>query len=310
MENPKFVHLHLHTDYSLLDGACEVDTVMNRMVDLKMPAAAITDHGNLFGAVSFFETARKKGIKPIIGCEVYVARGSHTERTSVEGEKANHHLVLLCENNTGYKNLVKLVSHGYLQGFYYKPRVDKELLAKHSEGLICLSACLSGEVCSNLVHEQYEAARRAAGDYLDIFGRDRFYIEIQDQGLDVEHRINPELIRLSKELAVPMVATNDCHYVTKEDARAHEVLLCIQTGKTMSDNSRMRFSNDQFYVKTQEEMVELFRDLPNTLSRTLEIAERCNFTLEKATQPFPHFEVPGDKSLDAYFEEVVWKATS
>ncbi len=157
MENTKFVHLHLHTDYSLLDGACEVETVMNRMVELKMPAAAITDHGNLFGAVSFYETAKKKGIKPIIGCEVYVARGSHTERTSVEGEKANHHLVLLCENNTGYKNLVKLVSHGYLQGFYYKPRVDKELLAKHSEGLICLSACLSGEVCSNLVHEQYEA---------------------------------------------------------------------------------------------------------------------------------------------------------
>jgi len=307
MENTKFVHLHLHTDYSLLDGACEVETVMNRMVELKMPAAAITDHGNLFGAVSFYETAKKKGIKPIIGCEVYVARGSHTERTSVEGEKANHHLVLLCENNTGYKNLVKLVSHGYLQGFYYKPRVDKELLAKHSEGIICLSACLSGEVCSNLVHEQYEAARRAAGDYLDIFGRDRFYIEIQDQGLDVEHRINPELIRLSKELAVPMVATNDCHYVTKEDSRAHEVLLCIQTGKTMSDNSRMRFSNDQFYVKTQEEMVEVFRDLPDTLSRTLEIAERCNFTLEKATQPFPHFDVPSDKSLDAYFEEVVWK---
>ena len=163
MENTKFVHLHLHTDYSLLDGACEVETVMNRMVELKMPAAAITDHGNLFGAVSFYETAKKKGIKPIIGCEVYVARGSHTERSSVEGEKANHHLVLLCENNTGYKNLVKLVSHGYLQGFYYKPRVDKELLAKHSEGLICLSACLSGEVCSNLVHEQYEAARRAAG---------------------------------------------------------------------------------------------------------------------------------------------------
>ncbi len=202
---------------------------------------------------------------------------------------------------------MKLVSHGYLQGFYYKPRVDKELLAKHSEGLICLSACLSGEVCSNLVHEQYDSARRAAGDYLDIFGRDRFYIEVQDQGLEVEHRINPQLIRLAKELDVPMVATNDCHYVTKEDSRAHEVLLCIQTGKTMSDNSRMRFSNDQFYVKTQEEMVELFRDLPDSLSRTLEIAERCNFTLEKATQPFPHFEVPGDKSLDAYFEEVVWK---
>ncbi|MBM3803039.1 MAG: DNA polymerase III subunit alpha [Acidimicrobiia bacterium] len=307
MQTTKFVHLHLHTDYSLLDGACEIDTVLNRMADLKMPAAAITDHGNLFGAVGFYETAKKKGIKPIIGCEVYVARGSHTDRSAVEGEKANHHLVLLCENNTGYKNLVKLVSHGYLQGFYYKPRIDKELLAKHSDGLICLSACLSGEVCSNLVHEQYDAARRAAGDYLDIFGRDRFFIEIQDQGLEVEHRINPQLIQLSKEMAVPMVATNDCHYVTREDSRAHEVLLCIQTGKTMSDNSRMRFSNDQFYVKTQEEMVELFRDLPDALSRTLEIADRCNFSLEKASQPFPNFEVPGGKSLAEYFEEVVWQ---
>ncbi len=307
MENTKFVHLHLHTDYSLLDGACEVETVMNRMVDLKMPAAAITDHGNLFGAVSFYEAAKKRNIKPIIGCEVYVARGSHTDRTSTEGEKANHHLVLLCENNTGYKNLVKLVSHGYLQGFYYKPRIDKELLAKHSEGLICLSACLSGEVCSNLAQDHYGAARKAAGDYLDIFGRDRFYVEIQDQGLEVEHRINPELVRLSKELGVPMVATNDCHYVTQQDSRAHEVLLCIQTGKTMSDNNRMRFSTDQFYVKTQEEMAHLFRELPDTLSRTLEIAERCHFQLEKATQPFPHFEVPASHTLDDYFEEVVWK---
>ncbi|MEW5976743.1 MAG: DNA polymerase III subunit alpha [Acidobacteriota bacterium] len=307
MKDTRFVHLHLHTDFSLLDGACEVGTVLDRIVELNMPAAAITDHGNLFGAVSFYETARKKGIKPIIGCEVYVARGSHTDRVSTEGEKANHHLVLLCENNTGYRNLVKLVSHGYLQGFYYKPRVDKELLARHSEGLICLSACLSGEVCSNLVHGQYKAARQAAGDYLDIFGRDRFYVEIQDQGLDVEHRINPDLIRLSQELAVPLVATNDCHYVTRQDARAHEVLLCIQTGKTMSDSNRMRFSTDQFYVKSQDEMVALFKHYPDALSRTLEIAERCHFKLEKATQPFPRFEVPGEKNLDEYFEQVVWQ---
>src|SRR5437867_3239090 len=181
MDQTKFVHLHLHTDYSLLDGACEVGTVIDRMAELKMPAAAITDHGNLFGAVSFYETALKKGIKPIIGCEVYIARGSHTDRSATEGETSNHHLVLLCESNVGYKNLVKLVSHGYLHGFYYKPRIDKELLAKHSEGLICLSACLSGEVCSNLVHDHYSAARQAAGDYLDIFGKDRFFVEIQDQ---------------------------------------------------------------------------------------------------------------------------------
>ena len=307
MDQSKFVHLHLHTDYSLLDGACEVGTVMDRIAELKMPAAAITDHGNLFGAVSFYETALKKGVKPIIGCEVYVARGRHTDRSTTEGEKFNHHLVLLCENNVGYRNLVKLVSHGYLQGFYYKPRVDKELLSKHSEGLICLSACLSGEVCSNLVHDHYSAARQAAGDYQDIFGKDRFFVEIQDQGLEVEHRINPQLVKLSKELCVPLVATNDCHYVTQQDSRAHEVLLCIQTGKTMSDNSRMRFSTDQFFVKSQEEMEALFREIPEALKQTLEISERCHFKLEKAAQPFPHFEVPPDKTLEQCFEEAVWQ---
>ncbi len=307
MSKAEFVHLHLHTDYSLLDGACEVGALMDRMVELNMPAAAITDHGNLFGAVSFYDAAKKRGVKPIIGCEVYVARGTHTDRSSTEGEKGNHHLVLLCENNTGYKNLVKLVSAGYLQGFYYKPRIDKELLSKHSEGLVCLSACLSGEVCSNLIHGQYAAAKRAAHEYLDIFGKGRFYIEIQDQSLEVERRINPELVKLSKELETPLVATNDCHYVTKQDSRAHEVLLCIQTGKTMSDNSRMRFSTDQFYVKSQEEMWKVFGEIPDALSRTLEIAERCNFKLEKAAQPFPHFEVPPNKTLDDYFEEVVWQ---
>ena len=193
------------------------------------------------------------------------------------------------------------------KGFYYKPRIDKELLAKHSEGLICLSACLSGEVSSNLVHGQYEAAKKSAGEYLDIFGRDHFYLEIQDQGLEAEHRINPELVRLSRELQVPLVATNDCHYVTKEDSRAHEVLLCIQTGKTMSDNNRMRFSTDQFYVKSQDEMIALFGEIPDVLTRTLEIAERCDFSLEKAAQPFPHFEVPPDRTLDEFFEEIVWK---
>ncbi len=307
MESNQFVHLHLHTDYSLLDGACSIDRVMDRMLELHMPAVAVTDHGNLFGAVSFYEAAQKKGIKPIIGCEVYVARRGHAERTNYEGEKSNHHLVLLCENNTGYKNLVKLVSAGYLQGFYYKPRIDKELLAKHSQGLLCLSACLSGEVCDSLAHEEYEAAQRAAGEYLEIFGKDHFFLEIQDQGLDVEHRVNPDLVRLSRQIGVPLVATNDCHYVSAEDSRAHEVLLCIQTGKTMSDSSRMRFSTDQFYIKSAEEMVHLFREIPDALTQTLVIAERCNFQLEKASQPFPHFEVPGGKLLDGYFEEVVWK---
>ncbi len=306
MAQDNFVHLHLHTDYSLLDGACEVQTLMKRLSQLHMPAAAITDHGNLFGAMSFYEAARKNGIKPIIGCEVYVARGAASERPS-GGEKSNHHLVLLCENSMGYRNLVKLVSHGFLQGFYYKPRIDKELLAQHHEGLICLSACLSGEVCSNLVHEHYDQARQVAGEYQDIFGKDHYYIELQDQGLEIEQRINRDLVRLAKSLDAPIVATNDCHYVTQQDSRAHEVLLCIQTGKTMSDSSRMRFATDQFYVKSPQEMAHLFRDHPEAIHQTLAIAERCDFEFEKATQPFPHFNVPGEKSLDDYFDQVCWE---
>lgn len=305
MNSENFVHLHLHTDYSLLDGACAAEPLMKRLSELEMPAAAITDHGNLFGAMSFSKAARKHGIKPIIGCEVYVARGAAGERRG--GDKSNHHLVLLCENATGYRNLVKLVSHGFLQGFYYKPRIDKELLSRHQEGLICLSACLSGEVCSNLAEGHYDQARRAAGEFQDIFGKDRYFIELQDQGLEVEQRINPELVRLAKSLDSPIVATNDCHYVTQQDSLAHEVLLCIQTGKTMSDRNRMRFATDQFYVKSAQEMADLFRDHPEAVRQTLAIAERCQFQFEEAGQTFPHFEVPGENSLDEYFEQVCWE---
>ena len=305
MNSENFVHLHLHTDYSLLDGACAVETLMQRLSELNMPAAAITDHGNLFGAMNFYKEAHKNGIKPIIGCEVYVARGGAGERAG--GDKSNHHLVLLCENFTGYRNLVKLVSHGFLQGFYYKPRIDKDLLARHHEGLICLSACLSGEVCSNLAEGHYDQARQVAGEYRDIFGKDNYFIELQDQGLEVERRINPDLVRLAKSLDIPIVATNDCHYVTREDSRAHEVLLCIQTGKTMSDSNRMRFATDQFYVKSAREMADLFRDHPQAIRQTLAIAERCQFRFEEPTQTFPHFEVPGEKSLDEYFEQVCWE---
>ena len=305
MNSENFVHLHLHTDYSLLDGACAVETLMQRLSELNMPAAAITDHGNLFGAMNFYKEAHKNGIKPIIGCEVYVARGGAGERAG--GDKSNHHLVLLCENFTGYRNLVKLVSHGFLQGFYYKPRIDKDLLARHHEGLICLSACLSGEVCSNLAEGHYDQARQVAGEYRDIFGKDHYFIELQDQGLEVERRINPDLVRLAKSLDIPIVATNDCHYVTREDSRAHEVLLCIQTGKTMSDSNRMRFATDQFYVKSAREMADLFRDHPQAIRQTLAIAERCQFRFEEPTQTFPHFEVPGEKSLDEYFEQVCWE---
>ncbi len=307
MSHPEFVHLHLHTDYSLLDGACEVDRVLDHMKQLGMPAAAITDHGNLFGAVSFYEHAQKKGIKPIIGCEVYVARGRQKDRTSGDGEKANHHLTLLCENNIGYRNLVKLVSSGFLDGFYYKPRVDKELIATYHEGLICLSGCLSGEVCNNLEIDQFEAARQAAAQYLDIFGRDNFFLEIQDQGMDVEKQINPQMVQLSRNLGVPLVATNDCHYITREDARAHEILLCIQTGKTLSDPGRMRFPTDQFYVKSQAEMAQVFDEIPDALARTIQIADRCQFKLEKTSEPFPKFDVPENQTIDDYFESTVWR---
>ena len=306
MAQDSFVHLHLHTDYSLLDGACEVKSLMKRLSQLNMPAAAITDHGNLFGAMSFHEAASRNGIKPIIGCEVYVARGAASQRPT-GGEKSNHHLVLLCENSTGYRNLVKLVSHGFLQGFYYKPRIDKELLARHHQGLICLSACLSGEVCSALVKGNYDEACQVAGEFQDIFGKDHYYIELQDQGLEIEQRINPDLVRLAKSLDIPIVATNDCHYVTQQDSRAHEVLLCIQTGKTMSDRNRMRFATDQFYVKSPEEMAHLFRHHPEAIQQTLAIAERCQFEFEKATQSFPHFDVPGEKNLDGYFDQVCWE---
>ena len=306
MAQDNFVHLHLHTDYSLLDGACEIKTLMNRLAQLKMPAAAITDHGNLFGVMNFYEAAQENGIKPIIGCEVYVTHGGNSEKRPTREEKSNHHLVLLCENPTGYRNLIKLVSHGFLEGFYYKPRITKELLAQHQEGLICLSACLSGEVCSNLVKGQYEEARKVAGEYRDIFGKDRYFIEIQDQGLAIEQRINPDLVKLAKSLGTPIVATNDCHYVTQQDSRAHEVLLCIQTGKTMSDSNRMRFATDQFYVKSPEEMIHLFREYPEAIHQTLAIAERCEFQLEKIAQPFPLFDVPGGKPLDEYFQQVVW----
>ncbi|MBI4461670.1 MAG: PHP domain-containing protein, partial [Acidobacteria bacterium] len=248
MQRPEFVHLHLHTDYSLLDGACGIHQLIEAVRAQGMLAVAVTDHGNLFGAVKFYQAAQAGGIRPIIGCEVYVTRGSRHDRTG-NGERT-HHLVLLCENNEGYHNLVELVSHGYLEGFYYKPRIDYELLGTHNRGLIALSACLRGEVASRLLENDYAAAQKAAGNLQDIFQRGNFFLEVQDQGLELEHRIQPDLLRLSRDTGIPLVATNDCHYLRREDARAHDVLLCIQTGKTISDPNRMRFGSDQFYLKS------------------------------------------------------------
>ena len=318
MGQPQFVHLHVHTDYSLLDGACETSELLDEASRQKMPAVAITDHGNLFAAANFFYEAGKRDVKPIIGCEVYVAKGSRHDR----GEKTNgnagqanaeaepgmrgtNHLVLLCESPEGYHNLIKLVSAGFLEGFYYKPRIDCDLLAKHSRGLIALSACLRGVVTEAVVDQKYDQARENAYRLRDIFGKGNFFLEIQDQGLDIEHRVNPELVRLSKETGIPLVATNDCHYLHHEDAHAQEVLLCIQTGKTMGDANRMKFATDQFYFKTAVEMAKIFGEIPDTLSRTVDIAARCNVKIERILNPFPEFKVPGGYDSASYFEKVV-----
>src|SRR6266699_3374623 len=320
METPRFVHLHLHTDYSLLDGACDLEEVVDEAARREMPAVAVTDHGNLFAAESFYQAAKTRGVKPIIGCEVYVAKGSRHDRgESSQHEAANgrsdslaepgnrgvNHLVLLCENAEGYRNLIKLVSAGYLEGFYYKPRIDYDLLAKHSGGLIALSACLRGAVTEAVVDEKYDQARENAYRLRDVFGKQNFFLEIQDQGLEIEQRINPHLVRLSKETGIPLVATNDCHYLHHEDAHAQEVLLCIQTGKTMGDTNRMKFQTDQFYFKTAAEMASIFGEIPDALSRTVDIAARCNVKIERILNPFPEFKVPGGYDSASYFEKVV-----
>jgi DNA polymerase III subunit alpha len=300
---PNFVHLHVHTDYSLLDGACEIGELTAEAARRGMPAVAVTDHGNLFAAANFFHKAKTHGVKPLIGCEVYVAPDSHKNRGS-DAERSNH-LVLLCENEEGYHNLIKLVSTGFLDGFYYKPRVDHDLLAEHSAGLIALSACLRGEVADAILAEKYERARENAYRLRDIFGKGNFFLEVQDQGLEIEVGVNRGLVKLSRETGIPLVATNDCHYLTRADSHAQEVLLCIQTGKTMSDGQRMKFATDQFYFKTAEEMAQVFRELPDAVERTVAIAERCNVKISRVNDPFPEFKVPEGHTTDSYFEKVV-----
>ena len=302
MPSANFVHLHLHTDYSLLDGACEIGQLTEEAARRGMPAVAVTDHGNLFAAANFYHKAITHGVKPIIRCEVYVAPDNHKNR-GADAERSNH-LVLLCENEEGYRNLIQLVSTGFLEGFYYKPRVDHELLAQHSKGLIALSACLRGEVADALLAEKYEQARSNAYRLRDIFGKGNFFLEVQDQGLEIEGRINRDLVRMSKETGIPLVATNDCHYLTRADAHAQEVLMCIQTGKTMSDAQRMKFATDQFYFKTAEEMAEVFREVPDAVARTVGIAERCNLKIQRVSNPFPEFKVPEGYTTDSYFERV------
>ena len=302
MSEPQFVHLHLHTDYSLLDGACNIERLVARVKELDMPAVAVTDHGNIFGAVTFHNAAKEAGVKPILGCELYICK-KEDHRASPEGDTYNH-LVVLAENDEGYRNLVKIVSEASLHGFYYKPRVSKRFLAEHSKGLIGLSGCLKGEVAESLTEGKYNAAREAAVIFNDIFGKGNFYLEIQDQGIPEEKRIQPNLLKLEQELGLPLVATNDSHYLCEDDSHAQDVMVCIQTGKSINDVNRLKFHGNQFYVKNAAEMAQVFSGYERVLERTLEIAERCNVRLEKVHDPFPQFEVPDGYSLPNYFEHI------
>jgi DNA polymerase III subunit alpha len=299
-----FVHLHLHSEYSLLDGACRIEELLDRAVQLKMPAMAITEHGNMFSSVVFHDQARKRGINPILGCEVYVAPGDRRSKSGTPGETANH-LVLLAETKAGYHNLIKLVSAGYTEGFYYKPRIDKELLARHATGLIGLSSCLKGEVATGIRTEQQQKAVAAAAAYRDILGPNNFFLEMQYQGIDEQKIVNAGLQPIAKDLNLDLVVTNDVHYLQNSDYKPHDILLCIGTGKTVNDADRLRYHGDQFYLKTAEEMARVFQDFPEALANTVRIAERCQVDLSSTVNHLPNFDVPAGFSLDEYFEHVV-----
>src|SRR4051812_33122094 len=297
----EFVHLHLHTEYSLLDGACRIDELLDEAVRQKMPGIAVTEHGNMFSSVIFHDHARARGLNPILGCEVYVAPGDRTDRSGVPGATQNH-LVLLAENAEGYHNLIKLVSAGYTEGFYYKPRIDKELLAAHATGLIGLSSCLKGEVAEGLSHQQDRKALEAAAAYRDILGPDNFFLEMQWHGIEEQKIVNSSLPALAKDLGLPLVCTNDVHYLRESDHHPHDILLCIGTGKAFSDPKRLRYDARQFFLKTPAEMAEIFNAHPDALRNTMRIAERCNVVLEQGKNYLPNFDVPEGYTLDAYFE--------
>ena len=302
--NQDFVHLHLHTEFSLLDGACRIGELLDQVAHLKMPAVAVTEHGNMFSAVTFHDEARQRGIKPILGCEVYVANGSRLTKSGVPGETANH-LVLLASSRQGFQNLIKLVSAGYTEGFYYKPRIDKDLLAEHAAGLIGLSSCLKGEVATHLRLEQSQKARAAAASFRDILGDGNFFLEMQYQGIDDQKVVNTGLSPIARDLGIPLVCTNDVHYLRQTDHRPHDVLLCIGTGKNVEDKQRLRYHGDQFFLKTAAEMAAVFGDFPDAIENTLRIAERCDVDLSEAENHLPNFEVPGGLALDDYFDQVV-----
>ncbi|MCB1054449.1 MAG: DNA polymerase III subunit alpha, partial [Acidobacteria bacterium] len=298
----EFVHLHLHSQYSLLDGANRIDDVLDAAVEAGMPAVALTDHGNMFGAIEFYKRARARKIKPIVGIEAYTTPESRHDRTP--GKGSSNHLVLLAKNETGYKNLLKLTSKSYLEGFYYKPRMDMELLRQHSEGVVALSACLKGTVAETLRQQGEDAAEERARELLEIFGEGNFFLELQNHGIQDQIDANVFLRRLSKKLGAPLVATNDCHYLKKGDATAHDALLCIGTQKALADPDRLKYASDQFFMKTAEEMHRTFPDDGEAVENTLKVAELCDLVIPTGTFHLPEFPVPPGYTLDTYFEKV------
>ncbi len=293
-----FTHLHVHTEYSLLDGSNKIKEYVKRIKELGMDSGAITDHGVMYGVIDFYKEARANGIKPILGCEVYVAPNSRFDKELTGGEDRYHHLVLLAENNIGYSNLMKIVSIGFTEGYYYKPRVDMEVLNKYHEGIIALSACLAGEVPRLIVKGLYEEAKNCVQKYLDCFGKGNYFLELQDHGIPAQKTVNASLMRISKEMDIPLVATNDIHYTYAEDEKSHDILLCIQTAKKVSDSDRMRYDGGQYYVKSELEMRELFPYAQEAVTNTALIAERCNVEIEFGVTKLPRFEVP--KGYDSW----------
>src|SRR5215475_5189933 len=305
MSHADFVHLHLHSEYSLLDGGCRLDKLMDKAHELKFPALALTDHGALYGAVDFYQAAQAKGIKPILGCEVYVAPGSRLEKkTTSGGRDVYHHLVLLAKDEIGYKNLIRLVTAAHLEGYYYKPRIDKEILAAHKEGLIALSGCLASEIPEWIQKDQLAKARDAVNWFKQTLGAENFYLELQNHGLPEQTKVNRHLIEWAREFGLSLVATNDVHYVEKSHSHAHDSLICIGTQALLSDTKRMKYVEQQFYLRSAQEMKARFAEVPEAVQNTLEIAEKCNLEIRFGELHYPVFTPPAQFTRDGYLREL------
>ena len=303
MSTDSFVHLHLHTEYSLLDGAIRIPDLMKKVVDCGMPAVAMTDHGNMYGAIEFYQRAEKAGVKPIIGCEVYMAPGSMIDKSASSARDAAFHFTLLAKDLRGYSNLVKLVSAAHLEGFHYKPRIDKELLAKHSAGLIGMSACLKGEINVAIQAGELNKAEKSAREFVDIFGRDNFYLELHDHGIEAQHLCNRALLEISKKLEIPVVAANDVHFLERSHHEAHDVMICIGTGSMVHDERRMHYPTE-VYFKSADEMRAIFSEIPEALTNTLRIAEACDLKLDFGVSKYPAYTPPEGKTREAFIREL------